>query len=491
MVKKVPYLQYEILEFIHDGNKITSIAELCGYPANSKIITSAINSLITKGLLDEKHKLTETALKLLNGHYSDRHIHKKYDKSNYALTIKNTLFNIVNNPYHRWYEYLEDFPGDFVKKYSEKYKVDNKYYLFDPFIGSGTTLISGKMLGLKGVGFDINPVMTFISKQKLDWSYDIAVFEKEYLKIIDWFVKNNANGDYLTKTPLGKMPKKEINQWLSPVKQKEIAALYWYIKNKVNPKYSDLFLLILSSSSIKSSYVAFCPGTTFYPFRQKPDIISEFCNLARYVYEDLSSEYQKNKAVESEVHLASSLNIEDFKKIINKVDLIITSPPYPNDLEYTRQTRLEMYLLGFTEKMDDVQKIKRTMVKGSTKLIYNSDKPTSEILNNKRIQKIAKEIYKKTGGKNWGFDYPLMVQMYFSDMYKCLQNYYLTLVKGGTAILVVGDQTIQGVLVPVAEILEDISKEIGFKKTFIELHRKRRSTGHEVPIPEENLIITK
>ena len=48
MVKKVPYLQYEILEFIYEGNKLSSIPELCGYPSGSKIIESAINSLIKK-----------------------------------------------------------------------------------------------------------------------------------------------------------------------------------------------------------------------------------------------------------------------------------------------------------------------------------------------------------------------------------------------------------------------------------------------------------
>lgn len=320
MIKKVPYLQYEILEFIHKGKDISLIPNLTGYPSDSKIIDSAINSLIKKKLLNEKYQVTNEVLNLINGHYQDRHIHKKYNKSDFSLTIKNTLFNITNNPFHRWYEYLEDFPSDFVKKYSGKYKLDKKYYLFDPFIGSGTTLISGKMLGLKGVGFDINPVMTFISQQKLNWDYDINCFGEEYNKIIDWFTKNNSKNEYLNKIPLGKMPKKEINQWLSPVKQKEIASLYWYIKNKTNPKYRDLFLLILTSASIKSSYVAFCPGTTFYPFRQKPDIISEFCNISGYVYEDLSSEYQKNKSIESKIYLASSLETNDFKQIINKVD---------------------------------------------------------------------------------------------------------------------------------------------------------------------------
>lgn len=491
MSKKVPYLQYEILEFIHKGNDISAISSLCGYPAKSKIIGSAIDSLAKKQLLSANKRLTDEAIRLLNRHYKDRHIHKQYMKSDYSLSLDDTLFDITLNPYHRWYEYLEDFPADFVRKYAENYKLSEKYYLFDPFLGSGTTLISGKMAGLKGIGFDINPVMTFIAKQKLNWNYDTTIFQQEYDKLISWFIKNNSAANYLLQTPLGNMPKKELNQWLSPVKQREVACLYWYITNQLIKEYQNLFLLILLSSAIRSSYVAFCPGTTFYPFRPKPDLIMEFCNLAKDVLKDLSSEYQKNKAIESKVYLASSTELTHFKAITGQVDLIITSPPYPNDLEYTRQTRLEMYLLGYASKMEDVQKIKKNMVKGSTKLIYHCDKPISAIVTNKKIQKIAKAIYCKTSGKNWGFDYPLMVQMYFSNMYQCLKNYYSTLVVGGTTILVVGDQTIQGVLVPVSEILADLSKEIGFTKTSIELHRTRRSTAHDIPIPEENLIITK
>ena len=489
--KKVPYLQYEILELIHTGQDISFISNLTGYPVGSKIIDSAIASLIQKKLLSEKHQITTEALNLINSHYQDRYTHKKCYPEDFSLESQKTLFNAPHNPYHRWYEYLEDFPGDFVKKYSEKYKLDKKYYLFDPFVGSGTTLISGKMLGLKGVGFDINPVMTFISQQKLNWDYDIDLFKEEYEKSIRWFAENNTSNKYFNLTPLSKMPRKEINQWLSPVKQKEIASLYWYIKNRIDMKIRDLFLLVLISASIKVSYVSFCPGTTFYPFRKKPDLISEFCNISRLVYEDLCSRYQRNKTIVCKVYHASSLISNSFKPILNKVDLIITSPPYPNDLEYTRQTRLEMYLLGIAEEMNDIQKIKKAMVKGSTKLIYHNDKPIYEILNNPRIQEIAKKIQQRTQHKNWGFNYPLMVQMYFSDMYRCLKNYYSTVVKGGTVILVVGDQTIQQVLVPVAEILEELSKEIGFKKTLIELHRERRSTGHNLPIPEKNLIMTK
>ena len=84
-----------------------------------------------------------------------------------------------------------------------------------------------------------------------------------------------------------------------------------------------------------------------------------------------------------------------------------------------------------------------------------------------------------------------MVQQYFSDMWTCLENYHNVLVRDGTCILVVGDQTIGGNVIPVAEILAEISHKIGFKSSEIELHRERRSTMHSIPIPEENLILTK
>ncbi|MFC2020949.1 hypothetical protein ACFLU1_04060 [Chloroflexota bacterium] len=141
--------------------------------------------------------------------------------------------------------------------------------------------------------------------------------------------------------------------------------------------------------------------------------------------------------------------------------------------------------------MGDVQKIKRKMVKGSTKLIYSTDFPVETISNLASIKIITNELRERLKDKNWGFDYPKMVEMYFSDMYISLVNIFDLLVDGGACVLVVGDQTIAGVILPVAEILAELSEMIGFRQNSIELHRERRSTGHDIPIPEENLVLIK
>jgi len=288
------------------------------------------------------------------------------------------------------------------------------------------------------------------------------------------------------------MPKKELNQWLSPVKQNEISLMMKIVDRIEEFEIKNLFKFAITRAAIESSYVAYCPGTTFYPFRAKPNFLNSFSKIMKWIIEDLNLDaVEKCKDVQS---LVIEGNIKDYtilEPFQQKIDLIITSPPYPNDLEYTRQTRLEMYLLGLVKSMDDVQGIKRKMVKGSTKLIFNKDNPIKEISELKSLKTVVQKISYNLKGKNWGFDYPKMVNMYFSDMFESMKNFYKVLVKDGSCVLVVGDQTIKGVLIPVAEILLEIGKMIGFRRGKIELHRKRRSTGHNITIPEKNLILTK
>ena len=175
----------------------------------------------------------------------------------------------------------------------------------------------------------------------------------------------------------------------------------------------------------------------------------------------------------------------------NSIDFIITSPPYPNDLEYTRQTRLELYLLDFVKSMDDIQKIKRKMAKGSTKLIFKESDSERFVEKFYSVKKVSSQIYEQTKEKNWGFDYPRMVREYFGDMYLCMQEFYPLMKSNSHFLLVVGDQTIKGVFIPVCDILIELAKEIGYKNCRKETFRIRRSTGHDIPLPEDIVILEK
>lgn len=498
---KVPYLQYEILEYFYLNLDI-SIGQYVDYPETSKILEEGIKKLREKSLLTSTNELSEFSKNLVREHVHTRYTFPIYNGLGLG-EIKSTQMSLINldtpkngnQKIFRWYKYLEDFPHEFIKSSLKKYKLDKKYFVLDPFVGSGTTLIQTKFEGYKSVGLDINPAMVFISQNKLNWSLDIGLLKKILIELISKFkdLTELQKKNLFKLSNIVNMPKKELNQWLSPVKQWEVGSMLALIdKINTSSQIKNVLKFITSTAALNSSYVAFCPGTTFYPFRLKPNFLEEFVKIGGWILEDLSDpQVQENKSVISEVLELSSKEKDCVKRLKGKIDIIITSPPYPNDLEYTRQTRLELYLLGYVKNMQDVQELKRKMVKGSTKLIFKEDVILEEIKEMKAISKITIELKERLKDKNWGFDYPRMIQQYFSDMSICLENYYNVLVENGTCILVVGDQTFKGIVIPVAEILEEVAHRIGFRKTKIEFHRNRRSTTHEIPIPEENLILIK
>ena len=285
------------------------------------------------------------------------------------------------------------------------------------------------------------------------------------------------------------MPKREINQWLSPNMQKQVTYTKDIIKEIEDTKIRNIFLFAMAKSAFDGSYVALCPGTTFYPYRTKTPFYELFVKKLNQIHYDLKvlskmDHYGKVKVINGDSRQINKL-------IPKKVKLSLTSPPYPNDLEYTRQTRLELYLLDFVKNMDEVRNLKKIMVKGSTKLIFKESDSAKYVENNNGVNEVANKIAYALRDKNWGFDYPRMIREYFGDMYLNLKAHLDILDEGGVYILVVGDQTYKNIVIPVGKILAEMGKELGYNKADIEHHRMRRSTTHNIPLPEENVILYK
>ena len=49
---------------------------------------------------------------------------------------------------------------------------------------------------------------------------------------------------------------------------------------------------------------------------------------------------------------------------------VITSPPYPNKKDYTRTTRLESVLLVFVRSKEELQALKKGLVRSNTRSVY-------------------------------------------------------------------------------------------------------------------------
>lgn len=87
---------------------------------------------------------------------------------------------------------------------------------------------------------------------------------------------------------------------------------------------------------------------------------------------------------------AKHADARDLRAVLkpNSIDAVICSPPYPNEKDYTRTTRLESVLLGFASNKAELQAIKRGLVRSNTRTVYKGD-DDQHIVMHPEIQRIA------------------------------------------------------------------------------------------------------
>lgn len=452
--------------------------------------------MLTKEVIsyDEIKKLQKTVNVLHNSNNSLKlGVQFPLDLSGINLRELNNSKMII----HRWYSYLEDFPPSLVWEKLELYGIKGGKVVLDPFVGSGTTVVTSKLFGVDAIGIDANPVASFVSQVKTEWSkdgtwkIDLTELRKQFLLVWNDFL---SASEYLRKYKLKtnfteRMPPMELNQWLKTKTQNEVAYLNERIKDVEDEHIKRILMIALLGAAIESSNVAFCPGTSFYPFRKRPPFPEIFSSKLAAIYEDLLLLHRLKNNKYGDVTIFN----EDCRKIREYfdgyVDFIFTSPPYPNDLEYTRQTRLELFLLEYVKDMDDIRAIKKKMVKGSTKLIFKESNSAQYVEKFESVQKVANAIEEALNDRKWGWDYPRMIREYFGDLYLCLEVFKEVSRKGSYILLVVGDQTYKQIIIPVGQILVELASDLKYEKAYLELLRIRRSTTHNLPLKEEIVVL--
>jgi hypothetical protein len=173
-------------------------------------------------------------------------------------------------------------------------------------------------------------------------------------------------------------------------------------------------------------------------------------------------------------------------------DFIFTSPPYPNDMEYIHQTRLELHLMGFVDKAKDLTKLKKQMISSSVKLVYKENEIQKiDGLKYKGVRAVCSELDKTLEGKNWGWNASDMTAQFFGGMAQVIQNWSENLAPNGTAAVVIGDSAFNGIKVPTDSLLAEVAKKNGFTCDGIEVFRSRWNTKHDIELRESVVLLRK
>ena len=176
---------------------------------------------------------------------------------------------------------------------------------------------------------------------------------------------------------------------------------------------------------------------------------------------------QERTNPESQIHLADARNLDHVLEP-DSIDAVVTSPPYPNEKDYTRTTRLESAVLGFYKDMSHLRQFKKTLVRSNTRGIYKKDDDDRWVYGNTEVEALANEIESRRieMGKTSGFErlYSRATMLYFGGMARHLSQLSHVLKPNARVAMVVGDQaSYLQVLIRTGKLIGNIAKGLGVR----------------------------
>ncbi|MBV9615166.1 MAG: hypothetical protein JO031_06910 [Ktedonobacteraceae bacterium] len=413
----------------------------------------------------------------------------------------------IDRSVHEWYRFVLSFPAHLVREYLERFNIDEKSRVLDPFCGTGTVLVECKKQGIPSEGVEINPMAHFATKVKTDWSPEpdrlieharqIASVAAEILMADG--IEDNPFFDitYTMDHPLRTLTAEEtellLSNSISPLPLHKALILLECIKENAHQQYTQHELLAFAKSVVySSSNLRFGPEVGIGPIKTDAPVISSWLSNVQAMVTDLRN-LKGYTTVPSHVHLQDSRNISQILEP-HSIDAVITSPPYPNEKDYTRTTRLESVLLGFIHNKADLQAIKKALVCSNTRTVYKGDTDDHWVKEYSEVKNLAKIIEAKRIelGKTSGFEklYAKVTELYFGGMARHLAFLRTILRPGAHLAYVVGDQASYfRVMIPTGKILAEIGQSLGYEVTGIDLFRNRFSTATKEQLREEVVIL--
>jgi hypothetical protein len=215
--------------------------------------------------------------------------------------------------------------------------------------------------------------------------------------------------------------------------------------------------------------------------------------------EDIAFAKQHGWISNSEILKTDARNPDFDRK--ETIDLVITSPPYPNNYDYADSTRLEMTFWGEIEGWGDLhssvrQYLLRSCSQHSAKeKLQLDDLLEDDVLKpiHDELAKACRELEKVRMTKGGKKTYHTMAAAYFTDLGKVFHALRPLCKKGSRMCFVIGDSAPYGVYLAVDKWLGELALSAGFKSYSFEKIRDRnikwKNRKHRVPLHEGRLWI--
>ena len=280
---------------------------------------------------------------------------------------------------------------------------------------------------------------------------------------------------------------------ISPLPLHKVLVLINVLEEERDKRFWGHERLALAKALVDDiSNLHFGPEVGVGKWKNDTPVVEAWLSRVNAMVEDLRQLPRKNGAT-AQVFLADARQIPEILEP-ESIDAVITSPPYPNEKDYSRTTRLETVLLGFAHNMSELRTLKKTLVRSNTRSVYKTDDDDMWVKGHRKIESIAREIEERRTmlGKTSGFErlYHRVTKLYFGGMARHLETMKRVLKPGAKLAYVVGDQaSYLRVMIHTGQILASLAKSQGYEPVRIDLFRTRLATATKEQLREEVLVL--
>jgi tRNA G10 N-methylase Trm11 len=329
-----------------------------------------------------------------------------------------------------------------------------KLVVLDPMSGSGTVLAVARANGHKALGVDLDPLAVLLTRV---WTRPIksaAVKKTAELLLLRAQKRFDKVPSRLAYPPGSDAEtRKFIRFWFDADARRQLAALAHEIGAIDNARIRDALWcgfsrLIITKSAGASLAMDLSHSRPHKKFDKAP--VKPFNKFLAAV-ETVASNCPQLDG--SPVGPSSIVKCGDARSLSIKsgtVDLVITSPPYLNAIDYMRCSKFSLVWMGYTTAQ--IRKIRGVSVGAEAALA------TPE--NSEWISNVLKKL---RVGKSLSARDKAILTRYAGDMEKALGEVARVLKRGGRAVYVVGNSTIKGAFVRNSTIVSEAANQHGLR----------------------------
>ncbi|RJP18248.1 MAG: DNA modification methylase [Candidatus Omnitrophota bacterium] len=401
-------------------------------------------------------------------------------------------------PVHRWYRYSAGFSADWVRwLVRERRGQTSSYTVLDPFCGVGTSLLACAAENTTCLGFESHPFVNRIANAKLHGIHsDLSCLRSLFQRFADCAANILPEKIENTSPLLRKCYHSDSLSLLIAMRNLFLAEF-----DAKTPE-SELLWLTLTSILRSCSGVGTAQWQYVLPNKSKAEVqepFLAFSSKAMEILKDVEFTHRAGWSDNSRILLTDAR--EPQVETHGEVDLVVSSPPYPNNYDYADATRLEMTFWGEINGWGDLQNsVRKHLIRSCSQHAAAEKLVLEDLLSDSIVAPIhdelssacrtLSEVRETKGGRK---TYHTMAAAYFRDIGLVFKSLRSLCRAGAVVCFVIGDSAPYGVYLKVDDWLGKLAVAAGFKSYTFEKIRDRntkwKNRKHRVPLKEGRLWI--